>query len=236
VIRRFLALLRGPEVGCTELRVFRALVNRSGEIRAATGAEGGSKGCTLAGWYDDVERLVAQARRLRNASGYVTINPVATSLLARSDNRLERARHTTRDGDIVCLRWLFLDIDPVRPPDISATEGEHAAALTRRDVILAAHPELAAAALWGSSGNGGWILVRLPDYPNDPPHRTMIAQTVRLLAAQHNDQAVVVDTTTTNPARLIGLPGTIKSKGSPRPDRPWRPVTLDGVGANVAAW
>jgi hypothetical protein len=50
-----------------------------------------------------------------------------------------------------------------------------------------------------------------------------------MIAQKHSDRSVVVDAATVNPARLIGLPGTIKAKGSPRPDRPWRPVTLDGV-------
>ena len=77
-------------------------------------------------------------------------------------------RHTTCDADIVCLRWLYLDIDPVRPPEISSTDSELDAAVSRRDAILGDHPELAASALWGRSGNGGWILVRLPDYPNVP--------------------------------------------------------------------
>ena len=70
----------------------------------------------------------------------MTINPVRHDLLARSDNRLGRCRHTTRDVDVAVLRWLFLDIDPVRPPDISSTEAELAAALARRDAILGGEP------------------------------------------------------------------------------------------------
>ena len=146
------------------------------------------------------------------------------------DNRLARGRHTTRDADITCLRWLYLDIDPVRPPDISSTDAELAAALARRDAILADHPELAASALWGSSGNGAWILIRLPDYPNDPPHRALVAEAVGTIARDYSDAAVLIDTATVNPARLIGLPGTLKAKGSDRPERPWRLVTLDGIG------
>jgi hypothetical protein len=233
VMRRFLELLRMPVIGCTELRILRAAVDRRGHIRAAE-VVGDQRGSTLAGWYDDIERLTQQARRLRGISGYVTINPVSSELLARCDNRLGRAKHTIRDVDIACLRWLFLDIDPVRPPDISATEAELAAAISRRDAILSQHPELAAAALWGCSGNGGWILVRLPDYPNDPAHRTLVAEATRILAQRHSDCSVVVDPATVNPARLIGLPGTIKAKGSSRPDRPWRPVTLDGVGPGAS--
>jgi hypothetical protein len=232
--RRFLTVLTAPRVGCVELRVLRAAFDRRGWIRRGEDLATGFCGATLAGWFDDHERLIGQARWLRGVSGYVSINPVRRDLLARSDHRLTRARHTTRDADVICLRWLYLDIDPLRPPDISSTEFEHAAALDRRDAILNDHPELAASAAWGSSGNGGWILVRLPDYPNDPHHVALLAESVAVLARRYGDAAVQIDTATTNPARLIGLPGTLKAKGSNRPERPWRRVTLDGVGTYLA--
>lgn len=231
--RTFLELLKTPAMGCTELRVLRGTFNRKGEILRGDAYGPGYHGATLAGWYDRVEPLLSECRRLREISGYVTINPVQSDLLARSANRLARVRHTTRDVDVVCLRWLYLDIDPVRPPDISSTDAELAEALARRDAILRDHPELAGSALWGCSGNGAWILVRLPDYPNDPSHRELVVEVVRLLASQYSDAAVIIDTATVNPARLISLPGTIKAKGSPQPQRPWRLVTLDGAGFRV---
>ena len=101
----------------------RRLIARAGSV-AADASGGGFGGSTLAGWFDDHERLINEAHRLRGVSAYVTFNPVRSDLLARSDNRLTRARHTTRDADIVCLRWLYLDIDPLRPAEISSTEAE----------------------------------------------------------------------------------------------------------------
>lgn len=231
--RSFLSLLRTPDVGCTELRVLNAAFDPQGLVVRGDDATPGRRGSTIAGWFRDPDLLAARARRVQGVSAYVTINPVHPDLLARNDSRLGRVRHTTRDDDIACLRWLFLDIDPVRPPAISSTDEELARALDRRETILARHPELAAAALWGRSGNGCWILVRLPDYPNDPAHRRLIAEATGLIAGRHSDARVVIDRATVNPARLIGLPGTIKAKGSPRPERPWRPVTLDGIGEGL---
>jgi hypothetical protein len=230
--RRFLTLLTMPPAGCVELRVLRAAFDRQGFVRRGeeAGAGPGFAGSTLAGWFDDTERLIGEASRLRGVSGYVAINPVQNDLLARSDNRLSRVRHTSRDSDIARLRWLYLDIDPQRPPEISSTESELAAALKRRDAILSAHPELASSAAWGSSGNGAWILIRLPDYPNDPSHAASLSQALTMLDRKYSDDLVRIDTATANPSRLIGLPGTIKAKGCHRPERPWRRVTLDGIG------
>ena len=167
---------------------------------------------------------------MSGVSGYVTFNPVRSDLLARADNRLARARHTTRDADVLCLRWLYLDIDPLRPAEISSTDTELAAAIQRRDAILGDHPEIAASSAWGSSGNGAWILVRLPDYPSDPTHAALLAKALASFDHKYSDHTVRIDTATVNPSRLIGLPGTLKAKGCNRPERPWRRVTLDGIG------
>lgn len=228
--RRFLSYLAAPHTGCVELRVMRAVWDRHGALRRADRVASTYLGSTFAGWYDDLDRLARHAERLVEVSGYVTINPVRRDLLARSDNRLDRARHTTKDDDVTTLRWLYLDIDPRRPAEVSSTDEELAAAVQRRDAVLAGEPELAARALWGKSGNGAWILVRLPDLPNDASHRREIAESVRHIARTYDDDSVIVDTATVNPARLIGLPGTVKAKGSPRPERPWRRVTFDGSG------
>jgi hypothetical protein len=228
--RRFLKVLSAPRLGCIELRVLRAAFDRQGRVCRGDDSGGGFGGSTLAGWFDNDEPLIKEAHRLRGVSGYVTFNPVRADLLARSDNRLSRARHTTRDADILCLRWLYLDIDPVRPAEISSTEAELAAAIQRRDAILGDHPELAASGAWGSSGNGAWALVRLPDYPNDPHHAALLSRALAALDQKYSDAAVRIDTATANPARLIGLPGTLKAKGCNRPERPWRRVTLDGIG------
>ena len=228
--RRFLEIIFTPGAGCTELRVLRAAFDRLGRVCRGEDSGGGFGGGTLAGWFDDNERLIKEARRLSGVSGYVTINPVRSDLLARADNRLTRARHTTRDADILCLRWLYLDIDPLRPAEISSTEAELALAIARRDAILGDHPEIAASSAWGCSGNGTWILVRLPDYPNDPAHSALLARALACFDQKYSDNSVRVDTATANPSRLIGLPGTLKAKGSNRPERPWRRVTLDGIG------
>jgi hypothetical protein len=231
--KQFLTLLAEPQMGCVELRVLQAGWDRHGNIRRATDLGLHQGGWTLAGWYTDLDRLAASARRLRGVSGYVTINPVQPDLLARSDHRQSRVRHTSRDQDIVRLRWLYLDIDPVRPPDISSTDAELEKAVARRDAILAENPELAASAMWGRSGNGAWVLVRLPDYSNDIAHRALVAEAVHLISRRYSDPAVVIDPATVNPARLIGLPGTLKAKGSARPERPFRSVTLDGIGTHA---
>jgi|GEM_PF-820087 len=220
--RRFLQAILDPSIGCCELRVFHATFERGGYIVAAQ-----QYSRTFAGWYDDASKLIADLGRLRGVSGYVTLNPIRSDLMARSDSQLTKAKHTTTDADIVCLRWLYIDIDPIRPADISATDDELVAAVRRRDDILSDHPDLAARSIWGRSGNGTWILVRLPDYPNDQKHHDIITRALTLFSVRYTDSAVKVDPTTKNPSRVMCVPGTLKAKGSNRPERPWRLATID---------
>ena len=230
--RRFLEILGTPEAGCTELRVLHGRVRPAGQRpprrRPRRGFRGGS---TLAGWYDDVERLAAQSRTAPRGLGLRHDQPVRPDLLARSDNRLARCRHTTRDADIACLRWLYLDIDPVRP----AGHQQHRRRAGRGAGPARRHPRRPARA--GRLGPLGLLGQRRPGSWSGCPTTPTIRRTApwwprpsgRSPAATAT-RAVVIDTATVNPARLIGLPGTLKAKGSTRPERPWRLVTLDGVG------
>src|SRR5690554_628177 len=79
----------------------------------------------------DVPRALAQIDKALGI--YVTINPVNPALLARSANRLVVARRNQSAGntDVLRRRWLFIDIDPVRPAGISATDAEKTLAFDR---------------------------------------------------------------------------------------------------------
>lgn len=181
----------------------------------------------LSGWFDNPEDLAVEISRTRGVSVYTTISPCDPDLLARSCNKLAKVASATKDDDVPSLRHLYLDIDPNRKADISSTDDELAAAMAKRDAILAAHPELAPASDSGSSGNGSFVLADIGDLPNTPENRELVAEATRLLAAQHDDARVKIDQKTKNPARVGPVPGSIKSKGSHIANRPWRNVTWD---------
>ncbi|MBT5608563.1 MAG: hypothetical protein HOJ57_21685, partial [Lentisphaerae bacterium] len=110
---------------------------------------------------DDVPQTLAE---ITTAMGvYVTMNPVNPALLARSANRLKTARRneTTSDTDIVCRRWLLIDIDPARPAGISATDAEKGLAFEKAMEVS----EGLASMGWPEpvvvdSGNGYYLLYR----------------------------------------------------------------------------
>ena len=92
----------------------------------------------IAGYFDDHDKLAtAVANYITRAEGiYVTLNEINPALLARAYNRLaDRLKPTTGDADILRRRVFYVDVDPVRPAQISATDAEHALALARAQQI-----------------------------------------------------------------------------------------------------
>jgi hypothetical protein len=222
----FLAAILETGRGCAEVRILKADLDRDDNIVRPKG----KYRSTYAGYFTDPESIAEELARVRGVSVYVTANPISRDLLARSD-RLDRQDHTASDADVVCLASVLIDIDPERAADISATEAERLAALECRDRILREHPQIAAAALWGCSGNGAFILVRLAELPNDAENRGLVQALLKYLAATYSGEysgcKVKVDEATFNPARIMAVVGTLKAKGVSTPDRPHRLVTLD---------
>src|SRR5712664_1459990 len=74
---------------------------------------GSTKG-TISAYFNDPEKLVEAAAELSGSFGapvYFTLNQVRRDLLARSANRVTRySRYTTKDNEILRLRWLPIDI------------------------------------------------------------------------------------------------------------------------------
>lgn len=170
---------------------------------------------------------------------YVTLNPVAPALLARSLNRIKtRARETTADKDIVCRRWLLIDVDPVRPAGVSSTDAELALAFRRAESIREHLATLKwPAPIMSMSGNGYHLLYRIDLPANDDG---LIKAVLSALSDRFTDDAVVVDRSVHNPARIVKVAGTMSRKGDDLhgiaglDDRPHRRAELINIPDPIA--
>lgn len=192
---------------------------------------------TMSGYFDDPAKLAAAAAQWSGkAPGiYVTANPVNPALLARAHNRVVAyAKHTTGDNDIIRRHWLLIDCDPVRPPGISATEAEHDAALDRAREICAWVRSLGFSALiLADSGNGGHVLAAI-DLPNDAESTALVKRCLEAVALRFSDDAVAIDLSVYNPARIWKVYGTLACKGDSTPDRPHRLARMLDVPDELA--
>lgn len=175
-----------------------------------------------AGYFQDLDALAEAAVSLDAKAVYVCLNPMKPALLARASNRLKSKLATTQDHDVERRRWLLVDVDPVRPADISSSDEEHAGSRARAEEIRAAllaqgwpEPVLA------DSGNGTHLLWRV-DLPNDDASRDLLQKVLEALDARWSDEAQGVDRKVFNASRICKLYGTMSRKGDSLPDRPHR--------------
>lgn len=193
---------------------------------------------TVSGYFDDLGTF-ARAAADRDGTGpgiYVTLNPVKPELLARAANRAKpRARETTGDHDVVARRWMLVDVDPVRPSGISATDAEHATALALASEIAEWLPSVGVPAeslVRIDSGNGGHLWLR-SDLPNEAESLDLTRRCLAALDVRFSTAAAKVDLTTCNAARIAKLPGTAAKKGDHTADRPHRRSCLLSVPETV---
>ena len=102
----------------------------------------GRDGSVYSGYGQNLEDLAQQVDLLDNTDTtgiYLTLNPANPALMARR-SRVGKVRSTDRltsDADILRRRWLPVDLDPVRPAEVSSSEKEKAAAWEKAGLVIA---------------------------------------------------------------------------------------------------
>jgi len=161
------------------------------EIRIPKGGRDG----TISGFFDNGRDLSDAAASVagKYPGIYYTLNPVAPEMLDKSKNKLTAnadRNSLSTDAQIASRRWLLIDVDPIRPADVSSTDAEHDAAIAkalkiRDQLTLAGWPVPIAA----DSGNGAHLLYRV-DLPNDEASKLLIRGVLQRLAREHRSLAV----------------------------------------------
>lgn len=207
------------------------------ELRAIDAEVGRNFTATVSGYYDDPAKLVEDASGITAPGIYFTFNRVDDRLLARRHNRLKQLKRdkdpTTADKDITARLWLFVEVDPIRPAGICATDAEKAEAAVVIDAV-AVHlrgkgwPDPVVI----DSGNGFYLLYKIDLSADDGG---TVANCLKALARQFDTAAAHIDSSVFNPARIIRLPGTMNRKGDGTADRPHRPCVAVSVPDKMVA-
>jgi hypothetical protein len=168
---------------------------------------------------------------------YFVLNGIDPAILARRKNRVDTCEDkfaSTTDLDIIDRRWLLVDCDPKRKAGISANDVEKAAA---EELARTIHGALALEG-WPSpvvadSGNGYHLLYPLTGVA--PTDAEPVRLALHALGDRFDTEAVTVDRSVFNAARIVKLYGTPARKGDSTDDRPHRIsavlVTPDWISA-----
>lgn len=209
--------------------------NKLVEIRGLGGDRRGFDGAAVGlgpkgGLFDNAAHAAEAARQLVEqgyAGVYATLQPLKDDLRARSSFgqlRQYRREDATSAADVERMRHLLVDLDPVRPSGVSATDEEHALALARaeqvRDYLLGldwGHPLLHL-----DSGNGAHLVYAVRLQRSTDQAAKLLSRALKTLAALFDDERVKVDTTVYNPARISRIAGCPNRKGRDDDERPHR--------------
>lgn len=193
------------------------------EVRVI-GASSGRKEI-LSGYFRDADTLLKNFEKIdvRGRNIYITLGEVKEECFSRSQSEhFERNPNTTSDQEIKAYRWLFVDLDPVRPTGISSSNTELAKAESLAKEVESYLSGLGfCEPVKALSGNGYHLLYRI-SIANNTDGRVLIEKCLKNLSALFDNDAVKIDTTNSNPSRICKLHGTLAQKGTSTKDRPHR--------------
>ena len=186
----------------------------------------------------DHVRLLREGEKLPGFNGaYQLVNgPINPAIFARyQSNRIHPAWNgRVGDGDIELRRAVYIDIDPIRPKGISATDDEKRAAhdvcCRVEDLLLTVLQDERVLGR-GDSGNGYFILIAVEPTSVSTEGTARIRELLKRLAAAYDTDQVKIDTSVGNVGRLMPAAGTWKRKGENTPERPHRQTSFSCCGS-----
>lgn len=180
----------------------------------------------LSGYFEDSDTLIEALKMSdtrRNENVYITLNRIDKALASRQQANcfMKNVTPTTSDGDVIGYMFLMIDLDPERAKGVSSSAAELEAARQLGRTIF----KYMKATGWNDpiiaeSGNGVHLLYKIGIKADG--RAEMVKGCLQALDAMFSTDAVKVDTTTFNPARICKLYGTLAKKGADTEERPHR--------------
>lgn len=199
---------------------------------------GTDKRKVLSGYFTDSATLIEafDSVDLRNANVYITLNEVNEALYSRSQHdKFIANTNTTSDTEIDRYQWLFIDLDPARPTNVSSSDSELELANDIRGKIKEYLGGIGfCEPVEALSGNGYHLLYRI-DLENTAENTQLVSNCLSTLSDLFSTKQVKVDVTNSNPSRICKLHGTLAQKGANTEKRPHRMSKLLVVPEKIEA-
>lgn len=159
---------------------------------------------------DEPDTLVESAYSLSDGQVYWSLNPISKSAV--------RASKKT----VLSREWFLIDIDTVKPPDVSASDTEKSSCGNVSVQVMEHLLEIGwPAPVVVDSGNG-WHLLYKIKLPNDPLSQQILKSAIYALAGRFDTAEATIDKHTHDAPRISKLPGTWARRGPDTKDRPHR--------------
>ena len=158
------------------------------------------------------------------ANFYFTLNAVNPNAQGLENWRASLApgSRAARDADILAYSLFLIDVDPVRPRGVCATDAEKLEARAVTNAVAEWLFDKGIGCLAGDSGNGYHLLIPMVPVPVSLTSTRDAQDLLKLLDAKFSTTEAKVDVSTFNASRICKLYGTLAIKGPDSPDRPHR--------------
>ena len=194
---------------------------------------------TYSGYFKDVETLIKAVTPFDswNAQIYFTLNQINEGCYSRVQHDkmmlMGRKDPTTGDPDIVGRTHVLVDLDPIRPSGVSASdeELEHAhkkAAEVYKFLLYQGFNE----PIVCMSGNGYHLVIPCK-IANTDETKEIVHKFLLTLDLLFSDDKVEVDKKVANASRICKLYGATAKKGENTKERPWRQSRIVRVPKDV---
>ena len=185
------------------------------------------------GYFDNPDVAIRCLKSMPcDKSCYIVLNDINEACRSRDQyNKFIEGAKTTSDNDIRGYAWLFIDFDPDRPSDVSASDIELEVAKDKCYEVKAYLKSLGFNdPVVAMSGNGYHLLYSVKLAPG---RKDEIKKFLSVLSMMFSDDSVKIDVANYNPARICKLYGTMATKGRNTADRPHRMAKLIEVPEKI---
>lgn len=183
--------------------------NQLFEIRVVDGKR------TYSGYFTDSAKAYEAIQPYRNLNMYMVFNNIKEACYGRVQrDKIIQTPVTTSDVDIESRQWILIDIDPKRPSACNSTDEELKQALIVASKVGSFLKNIGFnEPIFAMSGNGYHMIYRI-NMQNTPENTNLIKDFLNVLSMYFGNEAVDIDTSVFNPARITKLVGTYSRKGS----------------------
>lgn len=184
---------------------------------------GSGKFDIFSGYFKNIDNLINEIKRFDKENIYFVLNEIDQACYSREQQeRIQKSKNTTSDGDIVGRNFILVDIDSDRAAGVSATDEEKSRAKMVGYKVYRFLRDIGfTAPISASSGNGYHLLYPIK-LANTPENTQLIKDFLGVLDMYFSDVDAKIDLSVFNSSRITRLYGTVCQKGKSTPERPHR--------------
>jgi hypothetical protein len=178
----------------------------------------------LSGYFKSVDTLISQIERFSDSNIYFVLNKISDACYSREqrDKFVEKPKSSTSDSDIENREWFIVDIDPIRPTGVSASNEEKEGSKKTINKIFAFLRDFGfSEPIICDSGNGFHLLYKI-SIENTKVNAEILKTILLVLDMYFSNEICSVDKTMFNASRITKLYGTVARKGNNTEERPHR--------------